>query len=172
MATTGATFTLVHQQIYLAEMRTHGKPGLAAEAAGVSLAVIAAFKKNHDPDGFFAKSESLALQIRSESIAWKLEREFLEGCLEPILGPDGRQLMVKMIDPDSPTGFKEVPGWKRKLESPARLRLLERHDPAYREHKEIDVNSKTGSMVTPPAHSLEEFAKLAAEVTERQNKAR
>lgn len=165
---TGASFSLAQRSIYLAEMRLHGKKGLAAESAGTSLSIVEGFKRNFDEDGEFKAAERLAIELRSETIAYKLEREFLEGILEPILGPDGKQVMVKMIDPNSPTGFVEMPGWKRKIESGARLRMLERHDPSYREHKEIDINSTTGALVTPPSQSLDDFAKLAAEITARQ----
>lgn len=166
--TTGVSFTVVKQQIYLAEMRQHGKVALACEAAGTSPDIVNAYKKYQDRDGIFASAESLALQIRSETISSRLESEFLEGIQEPIIGPDGRQIMVQMIDPDSPTGYKTVPGWKRKLESAARLRLLERHDPSYRETKELNLNANGGSLVVPPSfNTLEQFQQMAQELKKR-----
>lgn len=159
---------MAQQQIYLAEIRLHGKPALACESAGTSLDVVNAFKKNWDPGGLFANAETLALQIRSESISARLESEFLEGLPEPILGPDGKQIMVKVFDANSPTGFKEIPGWKRKYESAARLRLLERHDHSYRETKELNVNSKSGALVVPPAfNTLDQFQQMAQELKTR-----
>jgi hypothetical protein len=170
MPATGERFTPVQQQIYLGEMRRHGRIGLAAEAAGTTSEIVAAFKKNFDADGWFANAETLALQIRSETISARLENEFLEGVLEPILGPDGKQMMVKVIDPDSATGYREIPGWKRKLESAARLRLLERHDHSYRETKELNVNSKSGALVVPPSfNTLDQFQQMALELKKRHS---
>lgn len=158
----------MQQQIYLEQMRLFGKPSLAAETAGTSLEIIQAYKKHLDKDNLFAKAETLALQIRSETIASRLETEFLEGLPEPILDATGKQVMVKVADPNSATGYREIPGWKRKYEPAARLRMLERHDPSYREHKEVDINHKTGAMITPPSASLDDFRKLAAEVSAAQ----
>jgi hypothetical protein len=168
MALTGASFTPTQQHIYLADLRLRGRKHLAAEAAGCSLEVITAYKKNFDTDEMFAKAEALALEIRSEDISCRLETEFLEGVLEPILGPDGKQMMVKVIDLNSPTGYREIPGWKRKLESGARLRLLERHDPSYRETKELNLNTKSGALVVPPSfNTLEGFQQMAADLKKR-----
>lgn len=146
----------------------HGKIGIACESAGTTTDIVGAFKKNFDPEGLFANAEALALQIRSESISSRLENEFLEGVMEPILGPDGKQIMVKVIDPNSATGYREIPGWKRKLESAARLRLLERHDHSYRETKEVNVNAKSGALVVPPSfNTLDQFQEMALELKKR-----
>jgi hypothetical protein len=168
MAVTGESFSPVQQQIYLAELRLNGRTGLACEVAGVSAEVVKAFKQNQPGGEQFSQAESLALSLRSETISVRLETEFLEGVLEPILGPDGKQMMVKVIDPNSPTGYREIPGWKRKLESGARLRLLERHDPSYRETKELNLNTKSGALVVPPSfNTLEGFQQMAADLKKR-----
>lgn len=170
MALTGESFSPVQQQIYLAELRLNGRSGLACEVAGVSPDVVKAFKQHQAGGKQFEQAESLALSLRSEHISVRLETEFLEGVLEPILGPDGKQMMVKVIDPNSPTGFKEIPGWKRKLESAARLRLLERHDPSYRETKELNLNSKSGALVVPPSfNTLDQFQQMAQELKKRHS---
>jgi hypothetical protein len=149
------TFDVEARRVYLNELRTHGQRGLAAEAAGVHLNTIAAYKKNEDSEGTFAAAEKLCIQLRSEMIVRKLEQEFIDGVLEPKIDKNG-----DLVYWNKPTGQVDENGneitvrlavFTRKLESAARLRVLERHDPAYREHKEVDVNTKTSGVLVVPA---------------------
>lgn len=149
----GATFTPDKRAAYLNEMRIHGKKHLAAEAAGVSLEVIQGYRKNYDTDKQFASAEALCLALRSEYITQRLENEFIEGIMEPKVDKDGNLLYwnkpTGRTNPDGSAETVRTPLMTRRVESAARLRVLERHDPAYREHKEIDVNSKGGVLIVP-----------------------
>lgn len=151
----GSSFDADARRVYLNELRTHGQRGLALEAAGISHGVYKDFKKYQDKEGLFAAAEELCLQLRSENIVRRLEGEFIEGVLEPKLDKNG-----DLIYWNKPTGKLDahgneitvkMPVFIRKLESAARLRVLERHDPAYREKKEVDVNTKTSGVLVVPA---------------------
>ena len=156
------------RRVYLNELRTHGQKHLAAEAAGVSQGIVQAYKKNSDPDKTFTQAEALCLALRSESLVRRLESEFVDGLMEPKIDKEGNLIYwnkpTGKLNPDGTDVTIRVPLFIRKVESAARLRVLERHDPAYREHKEVDVNSKGGVLVVPaPASNLADWeAQVAA----------
>ncbi len=88
--------------------------------------------------------------------------------MEPKIDKEGNLIYwnkpTGAVDADGNPITRRVPLFIRKVESAARLRVLERHDPAYREHKEVDVNSKGGVLVVPsPAANLQDWeAQVAA----------
>jgi hypothetical protein len=148
------------RRVYLNELRMHGRKSLAAEACGVSLYVIQNWKKHYDADGSFKAAEKLALSLRSESVARRLESEFIEGIFEPVLDRNSQPVMIE----DPKTG-KPTMLMRRKLETQARLEVLRRHDPAYRPAKDAvkeDSGKQTGALVVPGVVSVADWEKLVA----------
>lgn len=138
--------------IYLENLREHGQRAIAAEIAGVSPETVRLHRKDSKE---FAAAEELALQLRSAQIVRTLEREAIDGFCEPLYDKKGQAIMVTDAD------GKVRQAFHRKVETALRVRVLARHDPAYRDQSEVTHKHQGGVLVMPtPVKSTKDWAAL------------
>lgn len=143
---------------YLANLLISGNKRKSAQSAGLTYAQVKAYcEANED----FAEREKEALLTRSARIVETLEEQALHGIREYLFDKQGKQIFA--VDENG----RQVPAYRiKQLETPLRVAMLKRHDPAYREDRGIDEKKgvvKTGVLVMPKEMTEEEFAKYVAE---------
>ena len=133
--------------VYLRALDLTGRKGLAAKAADVSMQTV----RDHIervPD--FAKAVESVLENRSQRIVERLEQQFIEGHFEPIVNKDG-----------------EVIGERKKLETQARIKVVQRHEKEYRDKQEIDLNQTGGVLVVHEQENVEDWVKNARKLRDQ-----
>lgn len=135
------------KELYLRALDLSGQRGLAARAADVCSQTV----RNHEEDDpEFSSAVQEVLTLRSQRIVERLENEFVEGHFEPIVNKDG-----------------EVVGERKKVETQGRIKVIQRHDKAYRDKQEIDVNQTGGVLVVNAQSSVEDWVKDARKLKDQ-----
>lgn len=133
------------RQRFLENVHLLGYDELAAQRTGLHYASVVRWSKMEGEDQKeFLELWKLARLLHSQEKAERLQSEAMEGHVEGIYNKDGVQV-----------------GEKRKYETPLRVAVLKRHDPAFRDAVDVTHKMETGVMVMPqPMTSVNEWADL------------
>lgn len=133
-------FTEEKKTRYLEHLERYGYCSLAARSVGIILGTVEN-NRAHDPE--FAQAEKMALKLRGDRLASRLEAEAIEGSVSTTFDKDGNVLNERRV-----------------YESNLRSLVLRRYGDAYIEKSEVDITSggqPIGAVVVPAGLTVEQW---------------
>jgi hypothetical protein len=130
--------------VYLQQLFEHGKKLKAAYEADITYGTVQ-YARENDED--FAAIEEAVIELRSQNIIARLEKEAMEGYDEPIVNKHG-----------------DIVGYRTRYETQLRAMLMKRYDDNYKDRTDINLSGelRSGVLILPEeAGSLDEILKEA-----------
>lgn len=118
---------------FLEGIRLHGYNEMAAHKAGCTLNTVVTWIKERGEQGKeFKEMWALARILHGQEICDQLQKEAINGHVEPIFDKGGKRV-----------------GEKKRYETTLRAMVLKKYDPEFREKTEVTHKTETGVMVVP-----------------------